>query len=128
MPAWGATMFVDRELQNPTTLAKREPKQGGVEMTALLVNHQGDHCGVYQFGRRLYDTLAASPEISWHYAECNSLEALLRVEDEIHPEAILLNYHPFTMPWVSDELRRTRSPVLAVFHEANQVAVDRTSP
>ena len=80
---------------------------------------------MYQFGRRLLSALASDDDITWAYAECGNLEEMLAAEAAAHPDVILLNYVPFTMPWVNaSDLGHCRSVVFMLFHEAYQQAAD----
>jgi SAM-dependent methyltransferase len=95
----------------------------------LFVNHRGEQCGVYQFGRRLFDALAGDGSLSWHYVECADGKELLDAQAKVSPDAILVNYHPETLAWAATaDMASVNAPVFSVFHEAHQRAVDALAP
>lgn len=95
----------------------------------LFVNHRGERCGVYQFGRRLFDSLAADGSVSWQYLECADADELLDAEADVAPDAILLNYHPETLAWAATaDLTGCHAPLFSVLHEAHQRAADTLTP
>lgn len=94
--------------------------------TGLFVNHKGRRCGVYQFGRRLYqEVLSPSLEIRWQLVETDNLAMLAEHVRELAPDFVLLNYHPLTLGFVdSPELRRWGPAILAIAHEFDQQTAD----
>ena len=89
----------------------------------LLVTHRGQRCGVWQFGARLHHTLVAAGAIDWHYAECADLHDFETAAAASRPDVILVNFHPFTLPWAAEGLRSDGAVTFAVFHEASQASV-----
>ena len=96
---------------------------------ALFVSHRGQRCGVYQFGRRLYDTLSPSRDIAWHYAECGGIDELLSAVETTKPQLVLFNYHPATLAWATaGDLEKLPAMTFSIFHETHQEAVDALIP
>lgn len=93
----------------------------------IIVSHKGEHCGVYQFGRNLFEALQYSDEISWSYNECASLDELKKVILEKNPDVILFNHHPYTMPWLAGAPIRELSPapLFGLLHQVSQEIADK---
>ncbi|KKN18903.1 hypothetical protein LCGC14_0951230 [marine sediment metagenome] len=70
----------------------------------LLVNHKEKSCGVYQFGRRVYNLASKSTRVSYTYLETNTRDEFINARDSLKPEFIIYNWYPCTMTWVSDPL------------------------
>lgn len=84
--------------------------------TVIFINHKIGNCGVYQFGKRVYELLAPSKKVNYLYKEISSLEELNRI---IEPEYIVYNWHRATMPWLTEEAVRSRPTTkhCFLFHE-----------
>lgn len=88
-------------------------------MKVLIVNHKQQQCGVYQFGKRIYELAKTSDNIVYDYIEAdtfNEFEAGLGDH-----EIILYNWYPVTMPWLSDGWidKNKRFKHLFLFHDGN---------
>jgi SAM-dependent methyltransferase len=95
----------------------------------LIVSHKGDHCGVYQFGKNLYDTLSRAPEIAWSYCECANFEELRAAVDQATPDAIVFNHHPCTMSWLTAApLKELGAPLFGLLHQVSQKIADAADP
>ena len=95
-------------------------------LSGLLVSHRGAHCGVYQFGRRLFAALASGHDIAWQYTECGTFEEFAAVESKLQPDVVLLNYYPSTLGWATRaDFARCCAVIFAVFHEAHKAVADR---
>jgi SAM-dependent methyltransferase len=91
----------------------------------LLVSHKGDHCGVYQFGRNLFEALSEDKAIDWSYCECSSFEEVNAAFDRMTPDAIIFNHHPYTMPWLAAApLRQLESIHFGLLHQVSQDIAD----
>lgn len=92
----------------------------------LVVSHKGDHCGVSQYGKNLYEILSKGKEIEWSYTECSRFGELKVAIDRFKPDAILFNHHPSTMPWLIAEPLKELGPVLfGLLHQVTQEIADR---
>ena len=72
--------------------------------TVLIINHRISNCGVYQFGKRVYEAAVPSKDVRYIYAELDKAETYLNVVLEYNPDVILYNWHRGTMPWLSETL------------------------
>lgn len=72
----------------------------------LFVSHPPKQCGVYEFGRTVFQAIAASPSYSFIKAECGSLIELKEKIKEFNPAAIIYNYHPSVLPWICSKVSK----------------------
>lgn len=70
----------------------------------LYVNHKAQKCGVYEFGRMIGNTLIASKFFDFVYCEADSWSEFKEIYDRLGPDAVIYNYHPCTMPWISQRV------------------------
>jgi len=71
-------------------------------MNVLILNHQHVECGVYQFGKRIYDIVADSSKINYsHIIVSNHIEYQQALETA-KPDIIIYNWHWDRMPWLTD--------------------------
>jgi SAM-dependent methyltransferase len=91
----------------------------------LLISHKGDHCGVYQFGRGLWETLVKGGGIEWFYAECSNLDEAKVAIEQFRPDVVLYNHHPMTMEWATHAPLKALGPVaIGLVHQVHQKLVD----
>jgi len=69
----------------------------------LYVNHVGTACGVYQFGKRVYELLENSSH-DFIYVEVDSLEKYNSIVDKLDIDYIVYNWHRGTMPWLTEDI------------------------
>ena len=94
----------------------------------VVVSHKGERCGVYQFGRRLFESLSHGSGISWTYLECSSPDDLVPALDE-RPDIILFNHVQSTMPWLVDTIPNICGPILfSIQHELHFSVVKQACP
>ena len=87
----------------------------------LLVSHQGERCGVQQYGRQLHEMLAASGTLRVNYRECASEADLATALGDVKPDAVLFNFHSSTLPWLTPEVAgRIGPPTFGILHEIDQ--------
>ena len=67
--------------------------------TVLFVSHRKKRCGVHEFGEEISTQLQASARFDFRYVECESVAELIEAVASHRPVALVLNYHPKTMPW-----------------------------
>lgn len=94
--------------------------------TVLFINYKEERCGVYQYGKNLFEAISNSPKYAFHYVEVSSLEDL-DASVAKHPcEAITYNYHPQTLAFINPEMNRRYPQVnIAVMHEMTQAEADK---
>lgn len=80
------------------------------------MNHQQQRCGVYQMGRRIGDALTSAGLAT--YLETWDLGTAVAVVQAQRPRAIIYNWHPSTLPWAPELVRRFSSVKhIGVIHE-----------
>ena len=95
----------------------------------MIVSHSGLRCGVYQFGRNLFDMLSASSDIEWSYRECGDFADLKEATHPTEPDFIIFNHHPSTMPWIMDApLSEIGAVKFALLHQVSQRIADDANP
>jgi hypothetical protein len=70
----------------------------------LIVNHNIQNCGVYQYGKRVADICAKSKLFNFIYLEATSSDELFLTIKESNPSLIIYNYLPSTMPWITNSI------------------------
>jgi hypothetical protein len=70
-------------------------------MNILIINHNVENCGVYQYGKRFASILKKSKRFNFIYLELKSIDELYSSIIEHSPRFIIYNYLGGTMPWVT---------------------------
>jgi SAM-dependent methyltransferase len=84
----------------------------------LLLNHGADRCGVHQFGLAVHRSLAPSTAFDFVYREVESEAEAVAAVAEAKPQAVLVNYHPQTLPWLDRAaVKRLGVPAIGIAHE-----------
>ena len=65
-----------------------------IKMRILFINHKKSQCGVYNYGKRLFDIWKKSLAIDFDYIEIDSLEEYNNIEFSDY-NYIVYNYHSF---------------------------------
>lgn len=100
----------------------------------LFISHKKKQCGVYEFGKNIVGGLQKSQKYNFIYQECSSLKELDDTINKYHPAAIIYNYYPSTMPWVTtkilprlyrNNLTNITIPQIGIIHEITQAFADR---
>lgn len=68
---------------------------------ALIVNSTNPYCGVYQYGKRLYDCLFDCNVVDYSYAEADKFEACINTKEF---DFVVFNWHQATMLWADQSL------------------------
>ena len=101
----------------------------------LIVNHKERHCGIHQYGEDIYSALKKSKKYDFQYVECSNEQEFRRTffRSPI-PKAVIYNYYPATMPWLTWDITRdyainTQSQVkhLGIMHEVTQEDADQAN-
>lgn len=97
-------------------------------MNVLFVNSIAPTCGVHQFGLNFYRIVKTSERIQFMYCETASNEGLAEVMGAFHPDIVLFNFYPCTMPWVSldtlNAVRATGAKLVSIYHEVRITGFD----
>ena len=70
----------------------------------LFVSHSKKQCGVYQFGKSVFEVIQSTQKYKIEWVECDSLGMLKDAIGHHSPDAIIYNFHPSTMPWLCTKL------------------------
>ena len=88
-------------------------------MKILFLNHVKSQCGVYWYGYRLWKIWKGSNMIDFDYKEIKDLENYNLLICSKY-DAIIYNYHPSTMPWLSSHTIQRKIPNIGIWHEILQ--------
>lgn len=101
--------------------------------TILFVSHKKAQCGVYEFGKNIFNILQGSKRYQFIRVECASLVELQATIAEHVPAAIIYNYHPSVVPWLATKLGAVLYrnniasipiPQVGIIHEITQHVAD----
>lgn len=85
----------------------------------LFLNHKKQACGVYQYGKRVYEILRKCIYIVFEYKEIeNILEYSSLTRNTIY-KAVIYNYHVATMPWLNENTIDHSQQNIGILHECN---------
>ncbi|MFA6091269.1 MAG: hypothetical protein WC774_05870, partial [Candidatus Gracilibacteria bacterium] len=73
-----------------------------VKKTILFITHKESQCGIYEFGKNIAEILKTSTKYTFIKVECGSMEDLFDNIKQYNPSAIIYNYHPAVMPWLTN--------------------------
>lgn len=99
----------------------------------LFVTHEPKQCGVYEFGKNVFDDLVSSTRYRFVKAECNSIDKLENAVDLHRPSFIIYNYHPTVLPWLCTKIAKgvyrnniahIRATQIGIIHEVTQHIAD----
>lgn len=96
------------------------------EAHVLFANYGVANCGVHQYGRNLLSALQPSRRFAFEHADILTLDDLDAAVARGNYAALIVNYHPQTLPFLSPQMpRRFAMPCIAVMHEMTQTEADR---
>lgn len=87
-----------------------------IKMRILFINHKKSQCGVYNYGKRLFDIWKKSLAIDFDYIEIDSLEEYNNIEFSDY-NYIVYNYHLQTMRWLTKETINKEIKNIGILHE-----------
>lgn len=67
----------------------------------FIAHNSGDACGGYQFGKRWFSHVQDTVKYDWCYRRVSNLEEFDAAYQEVHPDAVIFNFVPIAMSWVS---------------------------
>jgi hypothetical protein len=67
----------------------------------IFVNHKVKNCGVYQYGKRVFDICKKSKKVNFDYIEVDSEDEFFSYVKVKIPDVLIYNYVPSTMPWIN---------------------------
>lgn len=86
----------------------------------LLISHnEGDACGVYQMGRRIWQIMESSPRYDVRHVRVSGPFEVQKAGMETGAKLIVVNYYPSTMPWAGSReyWDALPVPVIGIAHE-----------
>jgi SAM-dependent methyltransferase len=105
--------------------ASKVPSSASRQRVLYVSSSQEKRCGVYQFGKNVGSALEKSLRYEFVTADCSSADDLKRAISRIQPAAIIYNYHPLTLSWVTAHVTyKIQVPQIGTIHECSQEAVD----
>jgi hypothetical protein len=94
----------------------------------LYVNHaHSEICGVHDLGRRHARLIARSDDVDLDYVEVDDIAHYHRVMESRAFDAVIVNYMPGIMPWVTEAIKRHRATRIAVIHNYQHDTIDRVA-
>jgi len=132
--AWTPAAFSKRfeqVLEDAGLLARRTepahsaPVKKARRLPILLVSHVAKQCGINQYGKNIAAALRRSRTYDVKLVECSDETDLVAAIAYLRPGAIIYNYYPTTMPWLTAGITaRIPLPQLGVMHEVTQEEAD----
>lgn len=91
----------------------------------LFLNSVNKICGVYQYGKRVYDIIRLDSVITYVYHEISNHHDYVKVL-KMHPECatIIYNYHSVTMHWLNPDTISKNHKNIGIVHESSKEAFD----
>lgn len=84
----------------------------------LFVNSTEPQCGIHQFGKRTANLIKDSTKYEFLYLVTDNWNTLIQTVFTYDIKAVIFNYYPATMPWISHGLlNMLELPKLALYHE-----------
>ncbi len=102
----------------------------------LFVTHTKKQCGVYQFGKDIFEAISESSKYNFIKVECESLKELEDAISKNNPEGIIYNYHPSVMPWLcikhtkgryKNNIAKIQCLQIGIIHEITQEVADNAT-
>jgi SAM-dependent methyltransferase len=92
----------------------------------LFVTYKEERCGVYQYGKNIFDAIKKSQKYLFHYVEVSSLDEIDSYVATSECAAIIYNYHPQTLRFINPFMvRRYKQINIALMHQMTQREADR---
>ena len=99
----------------------------------LFITHREKQCGVFEFGKDIFNAISSSSKYEFIRAECESLSDLQAAIETHAPRAIIYNYHPAVLPWLCTKVSKgiyrnniaaIKIPQVGIIHEITQQVAD----
>lgn len=85
-------------------------------MKTTFITHSHKQCGVYQYGKSIFDDISGMAGFLFSYRECASKEDVLRAVSEDVPDIVFYNYHRGTVPFVLDVMPQIKKDNPKIIH------------
>jgi len=99
----------------------------------LFISHKLKQCGVFEFGKSIFNVISNSQKYNFIKVECESLDELKKAVEVNNPVAIIYNYHPSVLPWLCTKITKgiyrsnlsgVRAVQIGIIHEITQQVAD----
>lgn len=91
----------------------------------LFLNHTKEKCGVYNYGKRIYDIWKKSNNYNFIYKEVGNLDDYLNIDFNNY-KIIIYNYCGPTMPWLTNSTITKKCFNIGMLHESYGHIFDST--
>jgi hypothetical protein len=91
-------------------------------MSILFLNHSKQQCGVYQYGKRLFEILQKTG--NYTYVEIETVQEYQMAILKYTPTALVYNYHQSTMPWLNRDTIQKEVMNIGIPHESPEHLFD----
>ncbi|MEP6585035.1 MAG: methyltransferase domain-containing protein [Ginsengibacter sp.] len=102
----------------------------------VFVTHKPKQCGVYEFGKNVFNAILQSEQYRFIKIESDSIKDLEKQLDFHKPDAVIYNYHPSVMPWLATKISKgiyrnniagKNYPQIGIIHEITQEVADNAT-
>jgi hypothetical protein len=101
-------------------LLQRKEEECFPIVNVLFLNHKKQQCGVYQYGKRVFNILKKCRQVQYVYHEVDSeLEYNQILRRYRNKETLIFNYHPSTMPWLNSSSIPQKQQTIGILHECD---------
>lgn len=108
-----------------------------LKKTILFITHKESQCGIYEFWKNIAEILKTSTKYTFIKVECWSMKDLFDSIKQYNPSAIIYNYHPAVMPWLTNthlphilyenNIFQINIPQIWIIHEVTQKVINHAS-
>jgi hypothetical protein len=85
----------------------------------LFINHSDEACGVYQYGKRLFNIIQKDKDIHYIYKEITNLHDYYNtIEQTPNLSLVIYNYHISTMKWLAPDTIQKKVINIGILHES----------
>lgn len=103
----------------------------------LFITHKKSQCWVYEFWKNISDELIKSKKYKFIRVECWNLSELKDSIKKYNPSAIIYNYHPSVMSWLTrriipiyiyrSNIINIKIPQIWIIHEVTEIITNKAS-
>lgn len=104
--------------------------------SVLFITHKATQCGVYEFWSNIVQVLKQSKKYTFIHIECDRIGELNSAILKYNPEAIIYNFHPGIMPWLTasalrlihkSRIAHMSIPQIGIIHEVTAPIIEASS-
>jgi hypothetical protein len=90
----------------------------------LFITHKIHNCGVYQYGKRVYDILKNENKLNYKWVEIEEYSEYLLALSSGNYSAIIYNYHDSVMTWLTTNTIQRVVKNIGIIHESRDTLFD----